>query len=437
MSPTKSPKGKDSSKETKKAPGAPKRFKSSYILFFMHVQKKIKEELPPGSHTAPVVSKKASAMWRKLSATERQHWDNQAEMEKKRYLAEKETYKGPWEVPNKRAKKDPTAPRRNPSAFLLYSKKKRQEIKKENPHLKTTEISRMLGQLWKKLPEEDKLPFQKKEALERIQYKKKMDIWKQEQEALKEKAATAAAAAASATVTDETGDTTESEEDSKDDVLGSDLEDDNDDEVELLTGKEIFNTKDGIKEFPWGNSPRGDSPDKISSANINSRTQVQSEENWWSDPFDEAPVFEYHRSTHTMYGNPPNHKHLSYHPQSAHIFPQPQMSEKYNSLPSYPLEQRISPLPIRQKNNREENCFLPPPRFTNSAPIWNQRVNTQPPITQSQNCESESTKPSDQKLLSLERDTKPTTYFQHNPDLACSPIGSYDEFDPVPMKHLS
>ncbi len=51
MSPTKSLKGKDSSKETKKAPGAPKRFKSSYILFFMHVQKKIKEELPPGSHT--------------------------------------------------------------------------------------------------------------------------------------------------------------------------------------------------------------------------------------------------------------------------------------------------------------------------------------------------------------------------------------------------
>lgn len=295
----------------------------------------------------------------------------------------------------------------------------------------------MLGQLWKKLPEEDKLPFQKKEALERIQYKKKMDIWKQEQEALKEKAATAAAAAASATVTDETGDTTESEEDSKDDVLGSDLEDDNDDEVELLTGKEIFNTKDGVTEFPWGNSPRGDSPDKISSANINSRTQVQSEEKWWSDPFDEATVFEYHRSTHTMYGNPPNHKHLFHHPQSAHIFPRPQMSEKYNSLPSYPLEQRISPLPIRQKNNREENCFLPPPRFTNSAPIWNQRVNTQLPITQSQNFESEGTKPSDQKPLSLERDTKPTTYFQHNPDLACSPIGSYDESDPVPMNHLS
>lgn len=334
---------------------------------------------------------------------------------------------------------DPTAPRRNPSAFLLYSKKKRQEIKKENPHLKTTEISRMLGRLWKSLPEEDKLPFQKKEALERIEYKKKMDTWKQEQEALKEKAATAAAAAAaataaSATVTDENDDTTETEEDSKEDILGSDLEDDNDDEVELLAGKEIFNTKDGVTEFPWGNSPRGDSPDKISSSNINSvaRTQEQTEEKWWSDPFDEAPVFEYHRSTtHTMYGNPPNHKHPSQHPHSAQTLPHPQMSGKYNSLPSYPLEQRISPLPIRQKNDREEHSFLPAPRFTNSAPIWNQRVSIQPPLSQSQNCESEGPKPSNQNHLSLERETKSTTYFKHNPDLACSPIGSYDEFDPV------
>ena len=52
MSPTKqSPKGKKKEGLTKKAPGAPKRFKSSYILFFMHVQEEIKKSLPPGTHT--------------------------------------------------------------------------------------------------------------------------------------------------------------------------------------------------------------------------------------------------------------------------------------------------------------------------------------------------------------------------------------------------
>jgi hypothetical protein len=52
MSPTKqSPRGKKKEGLTKKAPGAPKRFKSSYILFFMHVQEEIKKSLPPGTHT--------------------------------------------------------------------------------------------------------------------------------------------------------------------------------------------------------------------------------------------------------------------------------------------------------------------------------------------------------------------------------------------------
>merc|ERR1712192_41076 len=208
------------------------------------------------------------------------------------------------------------------------------------------------------------------------------------------------------------------EEDSKEDVLASDLEDENDPEVELLAGKEIFNTKNGVTEFPWGNSPRGDSPDKVSSAKINSfaRAQEQSEEKWWSDPFDEAPVFEYHRSTtHTMYGNPPNHKYPSHHPHNAQTFPHQTMSQKFNSAPSYPLEQRISPLTIRQKNDREEDSFFPAPRFTNSAFIWNKRVNIQSPLIQSKNFESEGAKPSDQNHLSLERETKPTTYFKHNP----------------------
>lgn len=39
---------KKKSRSLKKAPQAPKRFKSSYILFFIHVQEKIKKSLPEG-----------------------------------------------------------------------------------------------------------------------------------------------------------------------------------------------------------------------------------------------------------------------------------------------------------------------------------------------------------------------------------------------------
>lgn len=41
------------------------------------------------------MSKKASELWRKLSAQDRLHWDTEAAKEKERYNAEKELYKGP------------------------------------------------------------------------------------------------------------------------------------------------------------------------------------------------------------------------------------------------------------------------------------------------------------------------------------------------------
>ena len=54
VTPTVSPSGKTPRKKRngtllRKAPQAPKRFKSSYILFFMEKQEQIKAELPKGS----------------------------------------------------------------------------------------------------------------------------------------------------------------------------------------------------------------------------------------------------------------------------------------------------------------------------------------------------------------------------------------------------
>ena len=48
--------GKKKVKQLKKAPQAPKRFKSSYILFFIHVQDKIKRSLPVGQASVSISS---------------------------------------------------------------------------------------------------------------------------------------------------------------------------------------------------------------------------------------------------------------------------------------------------------------------------------------------------------------------------------------------
>lgn len=176
---TKSNKKKRDSSTLRKAPQAPKRFKSSYILFFMAKQQEIKDSLGP-SATVGDVSKKSSEMWKTLPPDQRAHWDDVAKKDKERYMAEKAMYTGPWQVPWKRAKKDPSAPKRPMSAFLYFSQDKRRKIKDANPGMRNTEVSRILGDMWKNASEEERTPHIEREASERAKYKVEIAEWRKE-----------------------------------------------------------------------------------------------------------------------------------------------------------------------------------------------------------------------------------------------------------------
>lgn len=178
---TKKGKKKRDSTTLRKAPQAPKRFKSSYICFFMAKQPEIKEELGDKASVTEV-SKRSAEMWRNLPADERAHWDNVAAKDKQRYMVEKATYTGPWQVPWKRAKKDPSAPKRPMSAFLYFSQDKRRQIKEENPTIRNTEVSRILGELWRNASEEEKRPHVEKEKEEREKYKIAIADWRKDYE---------------------------------------------------------------------------------------------------------------------------------------------------------------------------------------------------------------------------------------------------------------
>lgn len=123
---------------------------------------------------------------RTLPAEERVHWDEVAAKDKQRYLVEKASYTGPWQVPWKRAKKDPSAPKRPMSAFLYFSLGRRTKIKAENPGLKNTEVSRMLGEMWRNLGDEGRKPYVDKELEEREKYKVAIAEWRMEDEKKKE-----------------------------------------------------------------------------------------------------------------------------------------------------------------------------------------------------------------------------------------------------------
>ncbi len=184
----------------RKAPQAPKRFKSSYICFFMAKQSEIKEELGE-SASIESVSKRSAELWRNLSQEDRSHWDDLAAKDKQRFLDEKKAYIGPWKVSSKRQKKDPAgmffvcrlldqttkltfrlAPRRPMSAFLFFSVRKRKELSEKDPDMKNTEISRILGQMWRSLTDDERRPFVEKEKDEREKYTAAMNAWRQKKE---------------------------------------------------------------------------------------------------------------------------------------------------------------------------------------------------------------------------------------------------------------
>jgi high mobility group protein B2 len=160
----------------KKAPGAPKRGKSPYILFSMDKRDEIKSSMPSDAKVTDVMRAIADA-WSKMSDEEKAPWKTAAESDKQRYEEEMATYDGPLRVPNKRAKKHPNAPKRASSAFLFYSQVMRPRIKAEHADMKNTDISKQLGEAWAKASQAQKAPFVEKEKEDRARYRREMEEW--------------------------------------------------------------------------------------------------------------------------------------------------------------------------------------------------------------------------------------------------------------------
>lgn len=74
------------------------------------------------------------------------------------------------------------------SAFLFFSQDKRRIIKGENPGMRNTEISRILGEMWKNASHEEKSPHIEREAKERAKYKINIAKWRKEDSIQKEEA---------------------------------------------------------------------------------------------------------------------------------------------------------------------------------------------------------------------------------------------------------
>jgi hypothetical protein len=123
--------------------------------------------------TVGQLSKYTSAMYAELTPQEKEAWQARAEADKSRYLMEMAAYVPPVGydargdaiaypkhamVGNKRGKyrKDPNAPKRNLSAYLLYQNAMRDQFKSDNPGMTFGQLSKYTSHMFKSLTPEEK-----------------------------------------------------------------------------------------------------------------------------------------------------------------------------------------------------------------------------------------------------------------------------------------
>ncbi len=79
-------------------------------------------------------------------------------------------------------KKDPNAPKKNMTAYILFSNDKRPEVKEENPDLKFGDVAKELGRLWKDASSSTKKKYEKLAEKEKERYTSEMADYSPDEE---------------------------------------------------------------------------------------------------------------------------------------------------------------------------------------------------------------------------------------------------------------
>ena len=124
--------------------------------------------------------------FKELPEKETRKWEKKAEEEKMRYQEEMKHYV-PMDDPSgggggggkkKKQKKDPSAPKRNMSAYFLYSIQARPVVKEENPDASFGDIARIISAQFKALSDKERAAWDAKAASDKERYTRQMEDYK-------------------------------------------------------------------------------------------------------------------------------------------------------------------------------------------------------------------------------------------------------------------
>jgi hypothetical protein len=96
--------------------------------------------------------------------------EDSKEAEKKSVFMSTVAFDLPASVKGKKAKKDPLAPKKGMSAFMMFSNENRNKIKTDNPEATFGEIGRKVGEAWKALNDKQKVVYTNKAEEDKKRY---------------------------------------------------------------------------------------------------------------------------------------------------------------------------------------------------------------------------------------------------------------------------
>ncbi|XP_057600225.1 high mobility group protein B4 [Hippopotamus amphibius kiboko] len=153
----------------------PKANVSSYIHFLLNFRNKFKEQQPHTYLGFKELSRKCSEKWRSISKHEKAKYEALAKLDKARYQEEMMNYPG---RKKKRRKRDPHAPRRPPSSFLLFCQDHYAQLKSENPNWSVVQVAKASGKMWSSTADNDKQPYEQRAALLRAKYQEELSTYR-------------------------------------------------------------------------------------------------------------------------------------------------------------------------------------------------------------------------------------------------------------------
>ncbi|XP_062940555.1 high mobility group protein B4-like [Cynocephalus volans] len=152
----------------------PKANVSSYIHFFLNYRKKLKKQQPNTYLGFKDLSRRCSEKWKSISMREKAKYEALAKLDKARYQEEMMNYVGKR---RKRRKRDPHAPRRPPSSFLLFSQDHSAKLKRKNPNWSVVQVAKAMGKMWRTMTDVEKQPYEQRAAVLRAKYRKEREAY--------------------------------------------------------------------------------------------------------------------------------------------------------------------------------------------------------------------------------------------------------------------